>query len=146
MTLRSLPPPEVSVFDFDSDIRDGIRPPFYQEVSEDWRYYCTNYHSVEIIWQKIFGKIFFWIDEFLEIFLPWTYIANNNSCLLTLPLLNMIKLLVLSCYTSLATLFVQYTTLLTSTSDSNELHLYVLWGAVWLFWACTLYSWLIRDY
>ena len=35
MTLRLLPPPEVSPFDFDSDIRDGIRPPFYQEVSED---------------------------------------------------------------------------------------------------------------
>jgi len=33
MTLQFLPPPEVNTFDFDSDIRDGIRPPFFEEVA-----------------------------------------------------------------------------------------------------------------
>ena len=34
--------------------------------------------------KKIQGKIFSWMHDFLEIFLPCTYIASNNLCLLTL--------------------------------------------------------------
>ena len=33
MTLQSLPPTDVSPFEFDSDIKDGIRPTFLDEVS-----------------------------------------------------------------------------------------------------------------
>ena len=32
MTLQSLPPRDVSPFEFDSDIKDGIRPAFLDEV------------------------------------------------------------------------------------------------------------------
>ena len=33
MTLQLLPPRDVDRFDFDSDIKDGIRPPFLDEVN-----------------------------------------------------------------------------------------------------------------
>ena len=33
MTLQFLPPADVSPFEFDSDIKDGIRPAFLDEVS-----------------------------------------------------------------------------------------------------------------
>ena len=39
MTLRFLPPPEMSPFEFDSDIRDGIRPRFYEEVINIYMYH-----------------------------------------------------------------------------------------------------------
>ena len=32
MTLQTLPPEDVDVLDFDSDIKDGIRPSFLEEV------------------------------------------------------------------------------------------------------------------
>ena len=32
MTLQQVPPKDVSVFEFDSDIKDGIRPSFLEEV------------------------------------------------------------------------------------------------------------------
>ena len=48
---------------------------------------CTNaiYHSLEIFDRKYFidkkiqDKVFSWIHDFLNIFLPWTYIASDNS-------------------------------------------------------------------
>jgi len=32
MTLQHVPPKDASVFEFDSDIKDGIRPSFLKEV------------------------------------------------------------------------------------------------------------------
>ena len=32
MTLQTLPPKNAGVFEFDSDIKDGIRPSFLEEV------------------------------------------------------------------------------------------------------------------
>jgi len=32
LTLQHIPPKTVDVFDFDSDIKDGIRPSFLEEV------------------------------------------------------------------------------------------------------------------
>ena len=37
MTLQLLPPHDVYHFDFDSDIKDGIRPPFIDEVNSCYR-------------------------------------------------------------------------------------------------------------
>ena len=42
MTLQSLPPADVTSFEFDSDIKDGIRPTFLDEVSIIHTYSSTE--------------------------------------------------------------------------------------------------------
>ena len=50
MTLQSLPPADVTSFEFDSDIKDGIRPTFLDEVS-----IIRTYSSTENARNKILG-------------------------------------------------------------------------------------------
>ena len=49
--------------------------------------YCSSeiFNKKYFIDEKIQGKIFLWIHDFLEIFLPSTYIGNDNSTSLMLP-------------------------------------------------------------
>ena len=92
-----------------------------------WKLFDRKY----FIDNKIQGIIFSWVHDFLEIFLPWTYITAIIYATAVEQSIAVKSILLIA--TTLQLLHTIYNLI--------DPVFYAVWGAVWLFWACMLFYW-----